>query len=415
MKVGDLFIALGFQVDDKKLKGFNDNIKDGTKFLGSMSAAAGAAVYAVKNFTASSTDAAVKLQNLQTQTGIATDDVRRFYSVASGLNAEISLDDTIDAFRNLRKSVADAGLGNGPTGEAGLLGLSNFAKMTPKQIIDQLRATYPQILATTGGNDPVRVQKWMEAIGLGPQFFQAITASKEKYNELYDTPILDGDAQEKLVQLAIATKKFSNEWELMKGTLSGDFSPKIINFLENVNAVMQKTSELSGKVSENIGKLQEQHDPEGTISRTAGNATSAAIGWRLLKSPNKYAKGVGAAILGATAINDVGAYINGKPSSTGDAMKYGKTFAQEVIEEMQKSKSQQEDDRQRMLHDQPVNSGGFGRISAPGPQSMNNTFNIYGGNDARATAVAVVERIDLRSFREAEINLGMTSSGAVAS
>jgi hypothetical protein len=52
--VGDLFISLGFQVDNAKLKEFDDKLKGAEKNLVKVGAGAAAAVYGINRFLNSS-------------------------------------------------------------------------------------------------------------------------------------------------------------------------------------------------------------------------------------------------------------------------------------------------------------------------------------------------------------------------
>ena len=415
MKVGDLFIALGFQVDDKKLKDFNDNIKTGTLALGSMSATAAAAVYAVNRFTASSVDSSVKLSNLTAQTGVAAEEVQRFYNVAGRLNTDITLDDTINAFTQLADVIAQAKLGQGPTGEAGMLGLDNIGGMTPLEVIKQLRENFKNNVAAWGQGDERVIQNLMKQIGLGPEFIQTIKATDEEFNRLYNNPILNGDAQAKLVELAKATKEMNFQWELFKGNMSAKFSPTIINFMENLNAVLGKTVELTGEASSKFDEFQQKHDPEGKITRNVGNAAAIATGAGLVRSGSIWAKGAGLTILGATAINDAGNYLRDQPSSIGDAegawpsiRKFLGAPFKGFADEWAKAEQEKNEMRMEYLRQQQSPSGTIQ------PQSFNgrgDTFNVYSVGDPRQVALEVISVRDGRQYREAELNLGMNASG----
>lgn len=419
-KVGDLFIALGFQVDDKKLKDFNDNIKGGTLALTAMSGVAAGAVYAINQFTSSSVDASVKLNNLHQQTGTATEEVQRFYNVAGRLNSEVTLDDTIGAFTKLSDAIAEAKLGKGPTGEAGMLGIDNLAQQTPLNIIRQLRENFKNNVAAWGnGTDERTIQQLMQSLGIGPEFIQAIKATDEEYARLWHNPILSGDAQQKLVEMANATKEFGFQWELLKGNLSAELSPSIIEFMTNLNAVMGEASEKSGLLSQNIKKFQKETGLNDDQTRTVGNAAAVTTGLGLMAIPSPFfaTQAAGGVIIGGTAINDVGKYIRGKPSTTGDIINNVpgnpiERLRHTISEELMKTKEEQEEDRRRILNGESLEPKGVGRI---GPQSSNqggtNNFYISSTGDPRQVALEVIAVSDRRVYTEAQYNLGLNASG----
>lgn len=417
MKVGDLFIALGFQVDDKKLKDFNDNIKSGTQALGAMSATAAGAVYAVNRFTASSVDSSVKLNNLTVQTGTAADEVQRFYNVAGRKNTLVTLDETVDMFTKLSDTIAQAKLGEGPIGAAGMLGLDNIGSMTPLQVLMQLRKNYEANKAAWDKDNGRVVQQKMSELGVPTSMFQAITASQEEFNKLWDNPILNGDARDKLLQLAEATKEVNFQWELFKGNLSANFSPQIIEFLTNVNAVLKETADLTDKAQGKMGTIQKKTGLNNNQMRTVGNAAAVETGLGLMAIPSPFfaTQGLGGAILVGTGINDAGKYLRGKPSTTGDVIKNVRGGHGVLGEELMKTQQEQEEDRKRILNGEPMAPKGFGRI---GQQSSNEgntptigTMNIYSTADAKTVAQEVIERGNLRTFREVEYSLGFNASG----
>lgn len=421
MQVGELFVALGFQVDDKSLKEFNDNIKAGTKFLGAMTATAAGTVYAINRFTASSVDSSVKLKNLSDQTQTATDDVQRFYNVAGRLNTQITLDDTINAFQQLSDVIAEAKLGKGPIGEAGMLGLDNIGSMTPMAVIRQLRENYKNNVKAWGQGDERVIQNLMKSIGLGPEFIQAIKATDDQFTQLWENPILNGDARAKLVEVAKAEKEVNFQWELLKGNFSAEFSPAIIEFLTNLNALLGKTTEQAGKTGEAIKQFQKKTGTNDSQMRTIGNAAALETGLGLMAVPSPFfaTQALGGTIILGTGINDVGKYIRGKPSTTGDMIDVFGTkfenFKQSIIEELMKTKAEQEEDRRRLLNDQPLDNKGFGRYNS-GPTSFNqtNNINVSSTADERSVAMAVVDELNNRRFREMEFNMGFNASGMQA-
>lgn len=405
MKVGDFFIALGFDVDDKKLKDFKDNIAAGTKGLAAMGAAAAATVYGIKQFIASSVDSSVRLNNLAQQTGIATDEVERFYNVAGRLNTEVTLDDTINAFQQLSDVIADAKLGKGPLGEAAMLGINNIGAMEPLQVIEQLRKNFRDNVGAWGQGDERVVINLMKAIGLGPEFIQAIKATDAEYNRLWQNPILGEAYRARLMQAAQAQKEFSFQWALLKGKLSEKVSPVYNEFLTNLIAVMEKAFEVSGKLTDAFGKLP-------TYIKSLGVAFgAAAVGLAAFASP-WIAIATAAGVLLA-AINDIGKYIRGEASVTGAGVDFVsgafESIKKRISEELAKTPEQQAREREELLR----GSAG-GASSLIGPQSSvqnNNVFNVYTTADANETARSVMSEFDRRAMRTAQINQLAQASG----
>jgi len=431
MKVGDFFVALGFEVDDKTLKAFNDQIKTGAKTLSAMGATAAATAYAINQFVASSVDSSVKLKNLSDQTGVATEEVQRFYNVAGRLNTEVNLDDVINAFGRLSDVIAEAKLGQGPIGEAAMLGLNNIGGMTPVEVIKQLRQNYKNNVAAWGNGDERVVQQLMKSIGLGPEFIQAIKATDEEYNKLWANPILDGQYREELIKLAQTQKEFTYQWELFKGNMSAKISPTVTDFLQSLNAILGKTSDLADQAAGKLKKVSEavdKKDKTGAIKREARLAANAGVvgtGAALMATPSPFfvTQGIGATLILGAAINDLGRYIRGKDSTTGDLVNgfsvVRDNLKQDISNELMKTKEQQEIDRQDILKGK---TGVFGRSPNDptyGPQrtsaiTNNNEFNIYSQGNPREVAEQVVSTLQDRQFRTDQINQLFQASGMTA-
>lgn len=67
MNVGELFISLGFNVDNAKLTEFNDKITSAQKNLVKVGAGATAAVYGINRFLNSSVKSATEMKNFRDQ------------------------------------------------------------------------------------------------------------------------------------------------------------------------------------------------------------------------------------------------------------------------------------------------------------------------------------------------------------
>lgn len=257
MKIGELFMALGFDVDDKKLKEFDDNVKSGAASLAKMAAVAAGTVYAVNRFVAGSVQSSVELRNFREETGYASEDVERFYNVIGRLNTNVTLDQTAAAFRALSDTISQAKFGEGPISEAAMLGLSDIALMEPMQIIEELRDRFESNVASWGYD---RTRDMMSALGLGSEFIMAIKATDEEFNRLWRNPILGNQYRDRLLELAEAQKEFSFQWTILKGELSARISPYFIEWIDKaIPAIDQLISNMEAaipKVAEFVGGFE---------------------------------------------------------------------------------------------------------------------------------------------------------------
>lgn len=300
MRVGELFVALGFDVDDKKLKEFDDNIKGTVKSIAAMSAAAAAAVYAVNRFVASSVESSVKLKNFQAETGYATEGVERFYNVASMLDTTITLDQVIGGFQRLSNAIADAKLGDIPQG-ALFLGLSNFSNMNPDEVIANLRQNYTKVLNGIAGGNKSLYRKWLSDIGLG-DFIQAIEASEEEFNKFWSLAIPTGSDRNAMLEMARAYKEFNRQFELFKMQISTQISPYIIEVLTNAMPIVVELAQNFGALATAVGSFFAAFSPE------VQTAILTFIGLLIARMRPLLT----VVLLTAAALNEIGKALQGK-------------------------------------------------------------------------------------------------------
>ena len=94
MQVGELFIALGFDVDDAKLKSFNDGIKSSMTDLLKLTGIAAGAVYSVNQFIESSLHNSAALRQFTAETGESAEALKKWQVAAQLANPEIGIDKT---------------------------------------------------------------------------------------------------------------------------------------------------------------------------------------------------------------------------------------------------------------------------------------------------------------------------------
>ncbi len=142
MNIGELFVALGFDVDDGKLKEFNEKVVAGRNELLKISAVATGAVYALNAFAEQSVNNAIAIRNLTNEVGANGEAVSRWQALVRATNPAMSADDAIASYKRLSDYLRDASLGKG-AGSLNMLGVNYFNGMTNEQAIAQIKAALP--------------------------------------------------------------------------------------------------------------------------------------------------------------------------------------------------------------------------------------------------------------------------------
>ncbi|MCK5375420.1 MAG: hypothetical protein KAJ40_09050 [Alphaproteobacteria bacterium] len=92
MNIGEVFLKLGFDVDETTIKGFADKISNLQKDMLKLSGVAAGALFGLESFTRGSIDTATALENLRDATGENVEAVQRWMSAGHLANIALSYD-----------------------------------------------------------------------------------------------------------------------------------------------------------------------------------------------------------------------------------------------------------------------------------------------------------------------------------
>lgn len=306
MKIGELFIALGFDVDDKKLKEFNEGIKTGLNGLLKMSAVAAGAVYAINRFVSSSVQAATALRNFTAETGNNAQGLQKWQVASTLTNAAISADQVTASFKKMANAISDVSMGKGPSGVFAMLGVGDVRGKDVAQVMEELRQNFDKNVAEWGLNQTVNL---MQEVGFDPAMLQALQLTRQEFDKITDGKILSPDTNRKLVELGNAMSKFGLEIERIRNILSAEWSPQLIHLMEASIPVLKDFLASVGAVAHALNTLWQSLGPTAQTSLTVFAALVTAQLFPLR-----------ALFLGlAAAINDVGHALRGLPSVSGRA------------------------------------------------------------------------------------------------
>lgn len=194
--IGELFIALGFKVDDSKLKSFDGGVKTLGKNLIKVPVIAAAAAFAIDRFAASAFNAAVALQNFNNQTGLLESKLRQFQVAGQLSDISLSADQVTASVSNLQKNLTDISLGGGNISPFQMLGVSVVGK-DAFQVIEDIRENIK-------GLSPALATSLISQTGLDPKFINILRLSNEEFAKLGNQYILSDKANKDLVDLGTA-------------------------------------------------------------------------------------------------------------------------------------------------------------------------------------------------------------------
>lgn len=173
--IGELFVSLGFDVDDSKLKSFNDEIVTARDGLFKVAAGASAAFVAVTEFLSGPIGHATEFKQFTDQMGYSAEGMQEWARVASLTNRTVSFDQALQKYQQFASYVQKIPTGQAGGGLASLLRDFN-ANLTPEQYLGQLSDAARSGLWAQRFGDNWRsfVIPKLQQMGLGGDFIDAL-------------------------------------------------------------------------------------------------------------------------------------------------------------------------------------------------------------------------------------------------
>ncbi len=179
--IGEFFAKLGFDVDDKKLKQFDEGMKGlGASFLAVVGGAF-AAAEAIQAMTADSRQSAQQFHNISEQSGIAEDSIYRLAYAANHFNSSLSFEDAANQAQRIAENIKNIQKGVGDS--SGYYWLGIRAKINDQGAVDlddltrQMRKAYEEKYAL----NPMQFTSAAASIGYDPKMLDTLKASNDEF------------------------------------------------------------------------------------------------------------------------------------------------------------------------------------------------------------------------------------------
>ena len=395
MNVGEIFIALGFDVDDGKLKDFQEKVQGLNKDLIKASAVAAGAVFSLMAFVDGSVRGARALKNFQDQTGSSARELQKWQIAARLSDIGMSADETQSSLMSLSKSLADITMGGGDAGAFGMFGVDIDGK-DAFDVLEDLRGMLDTNIARFGEQQTVGL---LQRMGLDPRFISLLKTSSEEMERYRKELTLSEKSQMRLLELGKAVEFFKAKLGFMKDQFVSIISPQVIEFFKNILIVIEQFIGWLDKMTQGFKNLKQAH-PYMTAF------FSVLYGWLILVLV-PFGKLVLFPALLLAAFNDLGAYLRGEDSWIGWLIKKMEELDRWLGEIPKKIKDMF--DLSGQFSDKPVSKLKFGEnfwnvtfpdnvASGAGGKSetketnFNNTYNINGTAPAADVAAEITKR-----------------------
>lgn len=255
MNIGELFVSLGFDVDDEKLKDFNSKITQGRNEILKLSAAATAGVAALGYFMQGPADRAIELRNYTEQLGYNADALQRWQAVINRTNPSVSLEQAGANFTQFSKNIRDQINGQGNAGALlSRLGVMWSPEKTPEQYAAEIAQNLPNAIKQNPGG-VATVSGLLDQLGLGAGAMDALNLFREnqdKFNQIGNGYVAGAGDRRALEQYAETIAGINQQWQEFKMREAAAFGPDIIAGIQQLETIIE---ELAPKIQPFIDKM----------------------------------------------------------------------------------------------------------------------------------------------------------------
>lgn len=235
--IGEVFLSLGFDVDETTLKDFSDKIGDLQKSMLKLTGVAGGTLYGLMRFAAGTTESATALENLRDLTGENTENVLKWMTAANAANTSISFDGVRESIQSVNQALSDAALGANRNVYM-LLGVDwqkdgQIKKGT--EFLTDIRRNWESIVKRYQpfGGIP-KLMADLTSLGISKGMQQALMLSDVEFESLSKNYLMAQQTIEENKRLGQTINDLQVQVRQIKDNLIGDYAPAITNALKGV-------------------------------------------------------------------------------------------------------------------------------------------------------------------------------------
>ena len=223
MKLGELFIKLGFDTDQLKLENFEKGIKSTARNVLFLKAAFAGAIFGMDRFVNSTIQGVASLENINQQTGLSIDLLQKWQKAGQLSNLAVSADQISGSIVALQKNIANLQVGKGNIGAFQMLGLDAMGK-NAFEILDQLRERI-------GNYSPDIASNLISDLGLDPAMISVLKLSREEFERLGRNDFLTEKGRNAILATGKAIRDLKIRFGALKDQIALQLSPVLFKLL----------------------------------------------------------------------------------------------------------------------------------------------------------------------------------------
>ena len=233
--IDELFVALGFKIDDKEVKTFDNNLKSTLKSATRFAAAVTAAVVVVDHMATSLLKNNQAFISFNQQTGLAIGNMQRIAKAGMLANMNITPETVMQSMQAVQSNLAQIRLGQGNIEPYQLLGISPVGK-DANQVFDDLRNAIK-------GLDDMTATNIISQMGFNPEMITVLRMTNAELEDMNGL-MLSPEQRQAMEQYGMALRKVNMELGLLKDQALLAIMPALIDFLKGFKAIAQVTYDM---------------------------------------------------------------------------------------------------------------------------------------------------------------------------
>lgn len=272
--LGELFIELGFDVDETKLKDFNSQIKESVNGLLRLAAVTAGVDLSVNAFLAG-LDRASGIKQFGDQLGYSTEAFQKWASVINLTNPLISLEQAKARYRAFAEYIRTVQWGGGGN-LLSQLGVNYTPGADPAQYLDQLSAKLPAFVAQYGR---ARASMLLDQIGIGAGSLDALLTNAGQRNSMTAGLINSESEIQAVDELNRKLAEVQQRWEHFVISLDARWAGRIEEAVNRIEALLERWIPKLDEAAQALGGWERVG--EGVLAYFAGKwviGMLAAIG-----------------------------------------------------------------------------------------------------------------------------------------
>lgn len=248
--IDELFMAIGFKVDDKELKTADDKMKEVVSSAKRMVAAVSVAVYAFDRMATSLMKSNQAFINFNRQTGLSIGNMQRIATAGMLADFNMTPESVMSSMQAMQANLAQIRLGQGNIEPFQLLGISPVGK-DANQVFDDLRQAIK-------GLDDMTAVNIIQQMGFSPEMITVLRMTNEELAQTQQL-MLAPEQRQALQQYSMELRKVHMEFGLLKDKALITLMPHFIKFLkglETMAALLERGVEWFDRLIDSLGRFK---------------------------------------------------------------------------------------------------------------------------------------------------------------